>query len=120
MNTTLRDWLALSLLDDAEHTLRRQVSPQLLDELVRLSVKSKSNAARPVPKPALPSLSQGSPNAHNPLFGSKPTLRELMNQYNGRSTAKKLLKNPDQQNFSFDRIESIRLPSIPGKILRPC
>lgn len=59
------------------------------------------------------------------IFSSKPSLRQMMKDYNGRqSTLPPIKKNKPSKKasrpgFQFDSVELIELPSISGKILRP-
>lgn len=115
----LFQWLSLSLLNDSE-TSPLSRSAHLIDTAISESIKLRiaPMTVRRAQDPLLPN--EAPKKGASSVFRDRPTLREMMNQYNRHSSGSKLLKNTASQSFKFDRIESIRLPSIPGKILRPC
>lgn len=130
-------WLNLSLLDDASTTpsFRRQpplsLPPVQTAPAIRSAVQRAALTASSIKAPAALTAKRVSPTTK--IFRDRPTLRELMSEYNRRSAFQsgRLLKGGiseyggdrasvvGSEHFAFDRVEAIQLPSIPGKILRP-
>ena len=115
----------IHLLDDANGS---EVGLRGLQDLTRTALARKPappappKAQTPPPAPLTRPPQKAEPGR---VFTSSPTLRQLMGEYN-RSTSRTSpikasagIQPPGAHDFCFDRIDLIRVASIPGKILRP-
>jgi hypothetical protein len=105
----------LDLLDDAPGTS----CEENLERLTRAACQPRpAKRTEPAPRAA------AAPAPKKTFFTSRPTLRELMREYNRPITSRPPIraeKDPAtaELEFNFERIDRILLPSIPAKILRP-
>ncbi|MEW6056334.1 MAG: hypothetical protein AB1540_06940 [Bdellovibrionota bacterium] len=127
--------LPLDLLDDNQERLSSLRHSELLfaacDQITQKQVDGSKLAAHAVleAKAAALSASQtaalAKPEAR--VFSSKPTLKQMMDEYNKRDSRSILIKpnaaaktNPSSSDFrAGGRVMKITIPNIPGKILRP-
>lgn len=110
---------ALALLDDATAVTP---DPNLWYMLVRSWLKQPLNTSQNlVAKKTKPNgLINHFTNA--PTFVSnRPSLKQMMNDYNKRSSSQPLIRSNQNENtnFAIERVHHIKIPQIPGKILRP-
>lgn len=61
--------------------------------------------------------------ARSKVFSSRPTLRQMMDEYNRPRARTSPIKSPAPGaafgDFRFESVDLINIPIIPGKILRP-
>jgi hypothetical protein len=105
----------LDLLDDAPGTN----CEDRLEALTRSACQPK-----PVKRTELATRATTAPAPKKTFFTSRPSLRELMREYNRPITSRPPIRAEKdratvEQEFNFERIDRILLPSIPAKILRP-
>lgn len=128
-----RDLTSLGLLDDqCTPELPQRAWDELLPKPGQHSASSTiaSTPHAPVSKPA--PLARGSASGYSSpskasidpkVFSSRPTLRQLMDEYNGKgakfSPSKMHSSAPRPIDFQFQSVDLIEIPFIPGKILRP-
>ncbi|MBI3554644.1 MAG: hypothetical protein HY074_00090 [Deltaproteobacteria bacterium] len=115
------DLASLGLLDDVTDNAP---PARAWEELTRTATKSP-----PAPKIIQPTVAKAIPRqaakvpAERRVFSSTPTLRQMMHDYNRRTSTHSPIKAlaPDESDyeFSFEKVDQFQFPNIPGKILRP-
>lgn len=145
MKSKLDPRLVLALLDDQpdlrmgalDWSPRLSITPALKPGSAVSKAAAKAAqahhtaAASPAPKHSAPQVSAASKNAgplmtpSHKIIRARRTLKELMHEYNGPSAGplQRSGASPGyalgNRHFNSDQVELIRLPEIPGKILRP-
>lgn len=149
--STMKNWIALAsldLLDDSQgfcvvpKRLQRGIREQLATSAVRTAARTAAvasaatrTAAAPVPstRPARVEVTArpASAPASGRVFRSQPSLRQMLEEYNGRASRLSPLKghstrpaapSPSAQapsSFRFERVQHVEVAAIAGKILRP-
>ncbi|MBI3544482.1 MAG: hypothetical protein HY075_14520 [Deltaproteobacteria bacterium] len=113
------DLASLSLLDDDSST---NLPERAWDDLTIKAMRAEAapKVVQPTKAAAAPAPRQA-PAAR--VFSSKPTLRQMMSEYNKRSARIAPIKTydpaADPATFRFESVDLIQIPIIPGKILRP-
>ena len=115
------DLASLGLLDDVTDNAP---PARAWEELTRTATK-----AQPAPKIIQPIAAKASPRPaakvppERRVFSSTPTLRQMMHDYNRRTSTHSPIKALDPEEgdyeFSFEKVDQFQFPNIPGKILRP-
>lgn len=114
------DMTSLNLLDDqAAHEL-----PARAWEDLTLKATKSMGVAPKIVTPATAKVPVARPARRpNRVFSSTPTLRQMMQEYNrptGRQApVKSFVPDTGHNDFNFEAVDLIELPTIPGKILRP-
>ncbi len=115
------DLASLGLLDDVTDNAP---PARAWEELTR-------SATRPIiaPKVIQPVAAKANPRstakvpAARRVFSSTPTLRQMMHDYNRRTSTQSPIKALDPEvgdyEFQFEKVDLLEFPTIPGKILRP-
>src|SRR5688572_27636434 len=113
------NWSPLDLLDDSTYA-----APNFAwQELTRTAVVTPKVV--PAAKPSVQAAAAKAPAPENKVFSSSPTLRQLMQEYNRPVATRAPIKSnsgtptASPADFNFVRVDYIRIPHIPGKILRP-
>lgn len=116
-NHALLSKIVLSLLDD-----QPALKPAQLDWSPQNLPKKMGGQGSAILGPKQKTKSANLPNAFSTprIFRQSSTLKELMSEYNTKRPTMTIQKSSSNgSDFSPERIEHIRLPEIPGKILRP-
>ena len=116
------DLASLGLLDDVTDNAP---PARAWEELTRSATKPQT--APKIVTPAAPARQAQRPASQVPaarrVFSSTPTLRQMMHDYNKRTSTHAPIKALDPEiaydEFMFEKVDLIQFPNIPGKILRP-
>lgn len=108
--------------EELANLVRRESYKQL--SALKNTITATSVAARLSKSPI---VTQKPATKENRVFSSRPTLREMMHQYNARPAATTApIRSPNAgpkartgQGFQSDRIEHYQVPGLKGRILRP-
>lgn len=100
------DMNSLGLLDDVNAT---EPPERAWEDLTRSATPPPGKIIQPATRPV----------PLRRVFSSKPTLRQMMQEYNRRTAYRQPIKTQAPESFSFQAMDLIQIPSIPGKILRP-
>ena len=124
--TKLNTRLVLDLLDDQPYLKTNTLdwSPDLrrLPPAATTPMPPSASAPTPASAAVLQNSTPRSKAAVTKVFRNEKTLRQMMDEYNGRpisSTLQKKRPSVARNDFRFDSVEQIHLDEIPGKILRP-
>lgn len=114
------DLASLGLLDDG--ALLADLPERAWEELVHKAAEA--SAPPKIVAPLAPNpLREALAEQRKRVFSSKPTLRQMMAEYNrptSRTAPIKTAETPaTQDDFDFQAVDLIQIPVIPGKILRP-
>lgn len=122
------DMTSLSLLDDG--AADNELPERAWEDLTLKSAKQLAEpkvvapaAERNLDPRAVARAQAQAAAAQKKVFSSKPTLRQMMQEYNRPNARLSPIKSvtfaPGQTEFSFETVDLFEFPQIPGKILRP-
>lgn len=121
------DFSCLGLLDDVIVT---EPPSRAWEDLTRTAHQAAEKASRAKAQAEAQAIAarkaaiaSAPPAIERKVFSSRPTLRQMMQEYNKRTARVAPIKGADlvasRSTFRFEKVDLIRIPTIPGKILRP-
>lgn len=116
------DLSVLRLLDDGDTLVRgprtRETDLLAWQEMTRIQCRKILIGPKQTNK-ALATLTTRPQQPRPKFFSSRPTFGQMLKEYNRTSIRPSPILNNATGEFSFQRIDFIQIPSIPGRVLRP-